>query len=222
MRCRPWRRYASASSVCCSPASILMRRSMSRSRISTRYVPGPQLAAERHAAWRPRRRTSVEYSTRGSASKPPVQRGKAKDPKGAEAREERSRELFLLVAAALRAYAHSDESPCLAAPMFTGTCAAPQSRIEKVGRVCSKSLIENNFVVMTARGERNPEVVTLHSDRSQNARDEQAQDEQRRRFFARVRHADAYVVSSQKSWSGSAPPRLAPAHTASCCSSSIM
>jgi hypothetical protein len=30
-------------------------------------------------------------------------------------------------------------------PMFTGTCKRPQSRIEKVGRVCSKSLIENTL-----------------------------------------------------------------------------
>jgi hypothetical protein len=29
--------------------------------------------------------------------------------------------------------------------MFTGTCAFQQSRIEKVGRVCSKSLIENTL-----------------------------------------------------------------------------
>jgi hypothetical protein len=30
-------------------------------------------------------------------------------------------------------------------PMFTGTCASRQSGIEKVGRVCSKSLIEDTL-----------------------------------------------------------------------------
>ena len=47
-------------------------------------------------------------------------------------------------------------------PMFTGTCAAPQRKIENGGRVCSKSLIEKYFVVMTGPSERNPEVMTLH------------------------------------------------------------
>jgi hypothetical protein len=29
--------------------------------------------------------------------------------------------------------------------MFTGTCASPQTKIENVGRVCSKSLIGNTL-----------------------------------------------------------------------------
>ncbi len=74
---------------------------------------------------------------------------------------------------------------------------------------------------MTARSERNPEVVTLHRRPGQKARDEQAQDEQRGRFFARVRHADANLGARRKSWSGFAPPTSVPARTASCCSSSI-
>ena len=43
------------------------------------------------------------------------------------------------------ATAHEVRAPYAAMPMFTGTYAGPQSKIEKVGRVCSKSLIENSF-----------------------------------------------------------------------------
>jgi hypothetical protein len=41
--------------------------------------------------------------------------------------------------------AHPDPSPRLLTPMFTGTCDASQCNREKVGRVCSKSLIEKTL-----------------------------------------------------------------------------
>ena len=43
------------------------------------------------------------------------------------------------------AQARMTASPLIATPMFTGTCAAPQRKIENGGRVCSKSLIENTL-----------------------------------------------------------------------------
>src|SRR5262245_29578790 len=49
---------------------------------------------------------------------------------------------------------------------------------------------------MTAPGERNPEVVTLHMSSRIRPR-KQAWDEQRGRLLSRVRHAHAYVVARE-------------------------
>ena len=58
---------------------------------------------------------------------------------------------------------------------------------------------------MTVRGERNPEVVTLLNDARQKALTKNGlSDEQRGRFFARVRHADAHLDARQSAASGSA------------------
>src|SRR6187401_497976 len=88
--------------------------------------------------------SSVEYSTRGSVWNPPEHAEMHRTAAMQMVRNQQALEFFLCSAVAL-VRTRILASSLLPAPMFTGTCAAPQSRIENVGRVCSNSLIENRL-----------------------------------------------------------------------------
>jgi hypothetical protein len=95
---------------------------------------------------------------------PATAAGKQDDPGRADNRVTPKPWILFVCSRVAAGFDHLRRRPLRPASMFTGTCVRGQSRIEKVGRVCSKSLIENTLSYDN-RSERNPEVVTLLMDR---------------------------------------------------------
>ena len=89
--------------------------------------------------------TSVENSTRGSASKPPQQPKRHNTQAVQQCPEAGRAGCFWYVFVAPAQARMIGESPVVQRQCLQAPASAPQRKIENVGRVCSKSLIENTL-----------------------------------------------------------------------------